>query len=85
MVMIVLFLSLQIKNSTRSLEILNFSDWTFESSSALGDVSNGRRSIFIYSGDRQPCCSSDGVVVRASASQSVDLGFIPLVESYHKT
>ena len=24
----------------------------------------------------------DGVVVRASASQSVDLGFIPLVESY---
>ena len=27
----------------------------------------------------------DGVVVRASASQSVDLGFIPLVESYHKT
>ena len=28
---------------------------------------------------------SDGVVVRASASQSVDLGFIPLVESYQKT
>ena len=27
----------------------------------------------------------DGVVVRASASQSVDLGFIPLVESYLKT
>ena len=27
----------------------------------------------------------DGVVVRASASQSVDLGFIPLVESYRKT
>ena len=26
-----------------------------------------------------------GVVVRASASQSVDLGFIPLVESYRKT
>ena len=26
----------------------------------------------------------DGVVVRASASQSVDLGFIPLVESYRK-
>ena len=25
-----------------------------------------------------------GVVVRASASQSVDLGFIPLVESYQK-
>ena len=27
----------------------------------------------------------DGVVVRAFASQSVDLGFIPLVESYQKT
>ena len=27
----------------------------------------------------------DGVVVRASASQSVDLVFIPLVESYQKT
>ena len=27
----------------------------------------------------------DGVVVRASASQSVDLGFISLVESYLKT
>ena len=26
-----------------------------------------------------------GVVVRASALQSVDLGFIPLVESYQKT
>ena len=30
-------------------------------------------------------CRCDGVVVRASASQLVDLGFIPLVESYHKT
>ena len=27
----------------------------------------------------------DGVVVRASASQSVDLEFIPSVESYQKT
>ena len=27
----------------------------------------------------------DSVVVRASASQSVDLGFIPQVESYQKT
>ena len=27
----------------------------------------------------------DGVVVRVSALQSVDLGFIPLVESYRKT
>ena len=27
----------------------------------------------------------DGVVIRAPASQSVDLGFIPLVELYQKT
>ena len=27
----------------------------------------------------------DGIVVRASASQSVDLEFIPLVKSYQKT
>ena len=27
----------------------------------------------------------NSVVVRASASQSVDLGFIPIVESYQKT
>ena len=27
----------------------------------------------------------DGVVVRASASQSVDVGFIPYVESFQKT
>ena len=27
----------------------------------------------------------DGVVVRVSASQSVDLGFIPLLEPYEKT
>ena len=32
-----------------------------------------------------PTNRRDGVVVRASASQSVDLGFIPLVESYQKT
>ena len=30
-------------------------------------------------------CQTDGVVVRASASQSVDLEFIPIVESYQKT
>ena len=35
---------------------------------------------FIYQFNRR-----DGVVVRASASESVDLGFIPLVESYQKT
>ena len=36
----------------------------------------------------KPQCLSyrrDGVVVRASASQSVDVGFIPQVESYQKT
>ena len=32
-----------------------------------------------------PSSRSDGVVVRAFASQSVDLGFILLVESYQKT
>ena len=31
------------------------------------------------------CHRRDGVVVRAYASKSVDLGFIPLVESYQKT
>ena len=30
-------------------------------------------------------CRRDGVVVRAFAWQSVDLGFNPLVESYQKT
>ena len=34
---------------------------------------------------RQKGNRRDGVVVRASASQSVDLGFISLVESYQKT
>ena len=34
---------------------------------------------------RKKIIRRDGVVVRASASQSVDLGFIPLVESYQKT
>ena len=33
----------------------------------------------------KPIYRRDGLVVRASASQSVDLGFIPLVESYQKT
>ena len=32
-----------------------------------------------------PTDRRDGVVVRASASQLVDMGFIPLVESYQKT
>ena len=33
----------------------------------------------------EECDRRDSVVVRASASQSVDLGFISLVESYLKT
>ena len=36
-------------------------------------------------GNRRIDNRRDGVVVRASASQSVDLGFISLVESYQKT
>ena len=47
------------------------------------DVTPGHHKIFfilfIYNNRR------DGVVVRASVSQSVDLGFIPLVKSYRKT
>ena len=35
--------------------------------------------------ESSPACKRDGVVIRASASQSVDLGFIHLVESYGKT
>ena len=37
--------------------------------------------------NRLPSCNNrrDGVVVRASTSQSVDLGFISLVKSYQKT
>ena len=31
------------------------------------------------------CHQHDGILVRASASQSVDLGFIPLVKSNQKT
>ena len=43
--------------------------------------------ITIFTLDFALCASyrRDGVVVRVSASQSVDLGFIPLVESYQKT
>ena len=33
----------------------------------------------------QVCVQLDGVVVRVTALQSVDMGFIPLVESYQKT
>ena len=42
-----------------------------------------KRFLFIYVLNRID--RRDGGVVRASASQSVDLGFIPLVESYLKT
>ena len=40
---------------------------------------------FVYKTIFDLICRRGGVVVRASASQSVDLGFIPLVESYQKT
>ena len=39
----------------------------------------------IFSPSTQSFIHSCGVVVKASASQSVDLGFIPLVESYQMT
>ena len=39
------------------------------------------RSSQVHNRNHRP----DGAVVRASASQSADLGFIPLVESYQKT
>ena len=46
-----------------------------------------RQRLWIILGQWLPTCGNrrDGVVVRASASQSVDLGFISLVESYQKT
>ena len=40
---------------------------------------------YFYLKSNWPKNRRDGVVVRASALQSVDLGFIPLVESYRKT
>ena len=43
------------------------------------------RKIFTPTRQTDATDRRDGVVVRASASQSVDLGFIPLVESYQKT
>ena len=43
---------------------------------------NSLERTFLFANAVMTC---DGVVVRASASQSVDLGFIPLVESYQKT
>ena len=48
---------------------------------------HNKRSTLTSSGDYSKHSTNrrDGVVVRASALQSVDLGFIPLVESYQKT
>ena len=43
-------------------------------------ISDLAQSVFSFQKNRR-----DSVVVRASASQSIDLGFIPLVESYRKT
>ena len=56
------------------------------------NISVGLFYDLIYTVTWDQCCQiflkfdrCDGVVVRASASQSVDKGFIPLVESYQKT
>ena len=64
-----------------------------DSVSILRGLVNGLRTCFAevdlgsfllssYIKDFENRC--DGVVVRASASQSVDLGFIPIVKSHHK-
>ena len=45
----------------------------------------GAQMLFVFTLMKTKQNRRDGVVVRASASQSVDLGFIPLVESYQKT
>ena len=42
-------------------------------------------SIFLVVFNLYSATKQNGVVVGASASQSIDLGFIPLVESYQKT
>ena len=48
--------------------------------SRIGRIENPFCSVCGHYGVRR-----NGVVVKASASQSVDLGFIPFVESYLKT
>ena len=40
--------------------------------------------VYVYHRNWNRNSRRDGVVIRASASQSVDLGFNPLVESYQK-
>ena len=50
-----------------------------------GNTKNTRLSIDDRRSERVERYQRDGVVVRASASQSVDLAFISLVESYLKT
>ena len=50
----------------------------------LLNFSNTKTYMKVYRNDGK-CQRRDGVVVRASASQSVDLGFISLVGSYQKT
>ena len=54
----------------------------------VADPCSRRQILDLFLETTELCVLSDrrdGVVVRASASQSVDLGFIPLVESYQKT
>ena len=45
--------------------------------------SNASESFHLFNFNRKNW--RDGVVIKASASKLVDLGFIPLVESYRKT
>ena len=59
-------------DASNVLSILGSAQKRMESHSGL---------VFQWSGVNQ----RDSVVVKASASQSVDLEFIPLVESYHQT
>ena len=49
------------------------------------DINLLKKSIFKFLALFNYMYRRGGVVVRASASQSVDLGFISLVESYQKT
>ena len=51
----------------------------------MGGAGEREQNCFMLDGIFDEDDRRDGVVVRASASQSVDLGFNPLVRSYQKT
>ena len=59
------------------------SSWNFWSSTKC--FSRKKVSSSLFNSIARSKSGADGVVVRASASQSVNLEFIPLVESYQKT